>query len=352
MRVADDYIYKFWLLDGKLSVLEICTQIISFLKTTAIALNMPKKFSGNFDKGSFRNFIFRLVIFTVVILLLFPLLLKFFDTQYNSSLLYSLTYLKTSVFGIVAVAMFVALNKKKLLDFEYGQNVKETLLFSLLSILMMLAYFTFTRMINPIYVVNYFSIVVLVSYFAHFLSVFFVFLAIFNYVFFRKFFSSVSISFLASILFFFFTTILWANWGYFSGFAAKLSQAVLSLFFSNSQVIFGRGDPVLGLDSFSVAVGAPCSGIESIAMFSGLFLVMASYDWEKIAKNKILPIFLAGVAGIFLMSIARIIVLMLVGAKWSPQIALSLFHANAGWIFFVAYFFAFVLWIYPVMIRE
>ncbi|HLD89020.1 MAG TPA: archaeosortase/exosortase family protein [Candidatus Nanoarchaeia archaeon] len=306
----------------------------------------------HFKKKEFREFTVRSLIFSAVLLVVFPLVLIFLDRKYSAEPLYSFTSLKFSLFGLMSGVLFIMLNKSKLFDFEYRQNFRETVLFSFLSIILLLSFFSFTRLADPLVVINNFSVLVLLGYFTYFLAVFFVFLAVFNFNFFREFFSSVSASFLVSVLFFFFTVMLWANWRLFSNFMAKASYVLMSVFSSNAGIVFTASDPVLKLESFSVAVGAPCSGIESTALFTGLFLVMISYDWQRIIRKRILPIFLLGIAGIFIVSLVRIFALMLIGAKWSPQLALTLFHANAGWVLFVAYFLAFVIWIYPMTVEK
>jgi exosortase/archaeosortase family protein len=76
-------------------------------------------------------------------------------------------------------------------------------------------------------------------------------------------------------------------------------------------------------------------------MFTGLFLLILAVEWHNVDKKRMLAIFLPGLFGMFVVNVIRIFLLMLMGIWISPDFAVGLFHSNAGWLLFVAYFVLF-----------
>lgn len=110
--------------------------------------------------------------------------------------------------------------------------------------------------------------------------------------------------------------------------------------------------PTLSLENFTVVIGEACSGVDSAIMFSGVYLFVTLLDWPRMDKRRLALLFPLGLAGMFCMNILRVGLLMVVGAYWSPDFALSLFHENAGWILFVAYTLGFWHLAYPHLCRR
>lgn len=94
---------------------------------------------------------------------------------------------------------------------------------------------------------------------------------------------------------------------------------------------------ILVLSKFTIQVSKYCSGIDSIALFSGLYAVVGIIDWQRFNHRRYLGIFVPAVAVLFGCNILRVYGLILAGYYINPQIAFSLFHTYAGMVFFIIY---------------
>lgn len=91
---------------------------------------------------------------------------------------------------------------------------------------------------------------------------------------------------------------------------------------------------LLGTDSFRVTIFGACSGIEGIALIS-LFLVIYLWLFRKTLRfPQVFWLFPLGIIVIWLANIVRIAMLIMIGASFSPEVALQGFHSQAGWIAF------------------
>ncbi len=106
------------------------------------------------------------------------------------------------------------------------------------------------------------------------------------------------------------------------------------------------------LSKFGINVAQYCSGIESIALFSGLYAVIGVLDWGKFNKGKLLWAFPIALILLFGFNILRVYSLILAGYYINPQIAFSLFHTYAGMIFFIIFSGIFWLISYRWMIID
>ena len=93
----------------------------------------------------------------------------------------------------------------------------------------------------------------------------------------------------------------------------------------------------LMLPKFGISVAKYCSGIESIALFTSLFLLVCILDWKRFNHSKVAAIFLPAIAALFFFNIMRVFVLILGGYYINAHIAFSLFHTYAGMLFFILY---------------
>lgn len=88
----------------------------------------------------------------------------------------------------------------------------------------------------------------------------------------------------------------------------------------------------------ALEVGAACSGVQAMALFTG---VLAVFLWAERPGGRRLAAWSAiGIAGVYAVNLLRLGALALVGYQWGTK-ALLQFHAQAGWIFFVAWAVAF-----------
>jgi exosortase/archaeosortase family protein len=98
------------------------------------------------------------------------------------------------------------------------------------------------------------------------------------------------------------------------------------------------GGPSLRLGEFSAIIGKPCSGIDSLLLFTSLFTLIFILDHKNLKKGLSIYFFFVGAIGMFITNALRILVLFLVGNYISAELAIGLFHTNVGWILFIAYF--------------
>lgn len=116
-------------------------------------------------------------------------------------------------------------------------------------------------------------------------------------------------------------------------------HAVLRLFLPDI-----TADPatwVIGTPRFAVSIGGPCSGLEGL----GLVLVFTSaWLWYFRKENRFPQALLlvpCALGCVWLLNIARICAIVLIGNAGAPDIAMVGFHSQAGWIAFTLVALAF-----------
>ncbi len=141
-----------------------------------------------------------------------------------------------------------------------------------------------------------------------------------------------------SLIFYFSFNLIFQLWPLLSGIVLTIVQFILNLNFSPVGFIPPR---TLVLSHFAVEVGQTCSGIESLFLFSALYILIACLDWPKFNHKKIILVFFPVLVGLFLVNILRVYLIIIIGQLISPYIAGQLFHTYAGMILFIIYFIAF-----------
>jgi len=131
------------------------------------------------------------------------------------------------------------------------------------------------------------------------------------------------------------------QWRHLSLLTGEVIAYLLSPFMKIYRDFGDPAGPVLGVETFYIRIFKSCSGIESMAVFSILFVAMVSFNIRRINKTSIPFLFLIGVAGTFLVNVLRLICLVLVGAFISPELAVNAFHTNVGWVMMLVYFAGF-----------
>lgn len=112
----------------------------------------------------------------------------------------------------------------------------------------------------------------------------------------------------------------------------QLVHLILSWFFSD--LVYQPDIFLIGTGSFPVKISYACSGIEGIALIS---IFLAIYLWlfrTELRFPQAFWLFPLGIIVIWLANAVRIVMLIVIGAFFSPEIALGGFHAQAGWIAF------------------
>ncbi len=116
--------------------------------------------------------------------------------------------------------------------------------------------------------------------------------------------------------------------------AATLNTTAFLLEMMGQRVMTQPGEAVIGVDNFEVIVHHQCSGLSGIALVSA---VMGGYVFALrrqlwIERALLLIPFAAAMS--WVLNAVRISVLVMIGAKVSPELALNGFHGYAGWLAF------------------
>lgn len=119
--------------------------------------------------------------------------------------------------------------------------------------------------------------------------------------------------------------------------ATAVMHAVAWLLSLSGLKVFVIPPQTLLLDKFGIAISQYCSGIDSIALFTGLYILIGILDWQRINRKKYLIAFLPALLILFGFNILRVYGLIMAGYHIDTHIAFSLFHTYAGMIFFIIY---------------
>ena len=115
------------------------------------------------------------------------------------------------------------------------------------------------------------------------------------------------------------------------GFSAALLRVMVN---GGHAISVDPGTTILRMDDFAVTIAPGCSGMEG-ATLTSVFLAAFLYRYRSVFRYPraflLVPIC---VLMSLLANVLRISLLMLVGALFSPQVALGGFHTQAGWLVF------------------
>jgi exosortase/archaeosortase family protein len=86
--------------------------------------------------------------------------------------------------------------------------------------------------------------------------------------------------------------------------------------------------------SLSLGVGLVCAGLYPAVLFAGL---VALHAWrDRVAPARAAALAAAGLAGLWLLNLVRLVLLAAVGVRWGMG-ALQTAHANLGWLLFCGF---------------
>jgi exosortase/archaeosortase family protein len=143
----------------------------------------------------------------------------------------------------------------------------------------------------------------------------------------------------AAALFYALLTAFYASWSFF---ASVVLHAVRALLDATGLAATVLPPHTLVLDKFGVSIAQSCSGVESMALFTGLYLVVWLMDRSRLNLRRYILIFPAALAALFGFNILRVYLLILGGYYINPEIAFSLFHTYAGMLVFII--FSLIFW--------
>jgi exosortase/archaeosortase family protein len=141
-------------------------------------------------------------------------------------------------------------------------------------------------------------------------------------------------AFAISGLFYIFLLVIYALWMPLASVVLTGVHALLGLTNIATQVIPPN---VLLTEKFGITVAQYCSGIESIALFTGLYVLIGLLDRSRLNARRYALVFPAALIILFGLNIVRVFGLVIAGYYINPEIAFSLFHTYAGMIFFILY---------------
>lgn len=122
-------------------------------------------------------------------------------------------------------------------------------------------------------------------------------------------------------------------WSHFADFTFYLVAGCLE-WFSNDVYVDPEGR-IIGFHRFLVNIDTQCSGYEGIGLVTAFVFVFLYSFRADFRFPRALLLFPIGAIVIWLFNIVRIVVLILIGALWSPDVAVWGFHTQAGWITFI-----------------
>jgi exosortase/archaeosortase family protein len=103
---------------------------------------------------------------------------------------------------------------------------------------------------------------------------------------------------------------------------------------------------------FGINLIQACSGVDSIALFTALYVLFGVIDWRRFDHRKFISIFMPALILLVGVNVLRVFTLIMAGYYINPQIAFSLFHTYAGMLFFILYSIIFWAITYNWMLRK
>jgi exosortase/archaeosortase family protein len=308
------------------------------------------------EKG-FKQFLWKTGIFVVVFLAIQLVTIKI-TADTNIMFLTPIYIVDLAKVGLFVLVLFFVAYRKKLFKLKEKKfETKSLITFGILEILSLIFYFKFKLFVlNNLNMINaHLHLFQFITYFILFLTLVLLGLAIFGWNFSKYFIKKFKKEILIFIGLFSVTYVIsyyvQQSWHYFSFIVANAVKYLLSTI-SQTSLTFQGNLPVIAFNNFAIAIGSPCSGIESLFLFTMLYLFITCFDWKVLNKKKLAIMFIPGVISVFLLNIIRIDLLILLGAYVSPNFALGVFHTNASWILFLAYFGLFWGLLYKWMKRK
>jgi len=285
------------------------------------------------------------VLFLGIVYILLPLLFFFLSRDLNTST-YSV-FFSLPAFTLLLVIFFMVYNRNVFVRSSSESQVVIRFLFSVLSFLFILFYYLIRYEIIAFFTNS--STLLLISWLLYLLGVVCLALVMYSPSFFRQTYFSLFVFSIIASFFYIITTILWQAWYYMSLGVAKVVVFVFSLFTSQTSLQVTAVDPIVTLQNFTVIIGPPCSGIESLSMFFGLWLLLFVYEQDRLQVGRSVVVLFVGLVGAYVLNIFRVALILMMGTK-NPDFAVGLFHSQVGWVLFSVFILVLLYFLYPWML--
>ena len=293
----------------------------------------------------YKELLVKTVLFLGIVYILFPFLFFFLSRDLDVSTFshfYSLP-----AFTLLLVIFFIVYNRNVFVNhtskFQFGMR----LLFLVLSCLFFVFYYLIRYEIIAFFTNS--STLLLISWLLYLLGVVCLALVMYSPSFFRQTYFSLFVFSIIASFFYIITTILWQAWYYMSLGVAKVVVFVFSLFTSQTSLQVTAVDPIVTLQNFTVIIGPPCSGIESLSMFFGLWLLLFVYEQDRLQVGRSVVVLFVGLVGAYVLNIFRVALILMMGTK-NPDFAVGLFHSQVGWVLFSVFILVLLYFLYPWML--
>lgn len=298
---------------------------------------------NNFIEGIMLKYAYlsRPVIFAISVYLLLPLFFYFVNYLYFPK--FAFNYFSFSSYSFVLFTVIVFLRKEVFMKKHISDSLIKKIIFGFLTYMSFLLYFTFKYRM-PFTDLNY-AFNITASFFTYILGVIFLAFLIFGSSFltknFKELFSILSLLSLYYVL----TNLLWDKWQFFSSIIGKSVFWVLSFLITDLNLYLETDGPLIQAKNFLVSIGAPCSGIDSISLFLGIFLILILYEHQNLNRWKVAVVFSVGIILISILNIIRVASIILLGII-APNFALGIFHSQIGALLFILFILFFLEGLY------
>lgn len=242
------------------------------------------------------------------------------------------------------LVVFIGLNKEKILKIKSYSVGNITRVVSLVIILIgFIGYFKYKAFLlsNLDLTASNVYLFTLIEYLILIIILFYLLTLVFGFNFLKDFFKEnkkgLILVLIGTPLVYYLIQLFQNLWKPISGFVGKSVSFILNLF-GTSSLYYVNNLPIIKFNDFAVGIAKTCSGIDSVLLFTGLYLGILAWDWKLLNKNKAISMYFVGVLGAFLLNILRIVLLVLIGTYISKDFALNTFHTNASSILFLVYF--------------
>ena len=91
-----------------------------------------------------------------------------------------------------------------------------------------------------------------------------------------------------------------------------------------------EGFPVVGTPGFQVLIAPPCAGYQGILLSLVLVGVGFYFLRPRVTASRVAAVLFASAAALYLLNALRIAILIVIGSRYSPEVAVLGFHTNFG----------------------
>lgn len=306
-----------------------------------------------FTNLSLKHLLVRLLIFIVIFILISGIIGSWIV---STRLLNSFSFYIYGNMGkmvLLSAVMFVLLIKDKLDTIKFIKWSKNNVIYLFIGLIFIPTFFILASIL-----LNYqsFGSNIFLSLLTHLILIlipFLFFLGIFGHKFLinsiKQFHKELKICLSLSIVLYFVIFQVWKLWPIFSSGVLTIVKFLLSLTFTNVEYIKPF---TLVVNNFSVSILQACSGLDSLFMFSALYVFFGLINHKILNIKKIVYLYPLAATGMYLVNIFRVYILIVIGSTISPDFALRMFHTYAGMVLFILYFGLFWKFVYRKVLEN